>query len=81
MMKQCQQCQRWVYPDMYRAHLKNFHGPAARVYRGLCSAKEAPRVVEQHLIFRAWKHVNGHKVWAKDFGLRGWPIYVTDSTR
>jgi hypothetical protein len=28
-------------------------------------------------IFRAWRHVNGVKLWAKDYGLKAWriPIY------
>ena len=29
------------------------------------------------LIFRAWKHdKNGNRLYAKDYGLRGWPLLI-----
>jgi hypothetical protein len=29
------------------------------------------------LIFRAWKHdKNGNRLYARDYGLRGWPLLV-----
>jgi len=27
-------------------------------------------------IFRAWKIVNGQKLWAKDYGYKAWPIWI-----
>ncbi len=30
----------------------------------------------RRLIFRAWRIVNGRKLWAKDYGLRAWPIWL-----
>jgi hypothetical protein len=36
---------------------------------------------KQKLIFRAWRvdPVTGERLWAKNFGLRAWPIWVDDN--
>ena len=38
---------------------------------------ELSGIREQELIFRAWKRdARGQKIWAKNYGLRAWPIHV-----
>jgi hypothetical protein len=32
----------------------------------------------QRVIFRPWREVNGVRLWARDYGLRAWPIVVDD---
>lgn len=41
------------------------------------SSQKTPIPVGYRLIFRAWKtDRDGNRVYAKDYGLRGWPLVV-----
>jgi hypothetical protein len=64
----CRHCNYRVWETDMARHLRDCH-----------PGKLAPQDADDgDLVFRAWKYdFNGRKIWARDYGLRAWPLYRT----
>ncbi len=89
-MRQCPQgCAYWAREADMQLHLSHSHHGAvtqranksdngvqpSSPWRASGSGQDGERAGVR-LVFRTWKYVGGSRVYARDYGLRAWPLYV-----
>lgn len=70
----CKHCNYRVWQTDMARHLRDCH-PAKLA--PVDAGEHGKASTDRQLVFRAWKYdLNGRKMWARDHGLRAWPIYI-----
>ena len=73
----CNYCTNRVWETDMERHLRDCHSGNAAAGSTRVGGDASASL---QLVFRAWKYdSNGRKIWARDYGIRAWPLYIPAS--